>query len=69
MRKRASSFDLIFFLIPKEWDKGKGFDYSRLEFLEDFYDTKAEGWGFAEYFADRVYPLIEEEFKRRDYEE
>lgn len=25
---RATSFDLIFFLIPKEWDRGKGFDYS-----------------------------------------
>lgn len=26
---RAASFDLIFFLIPKPWDKGKGFDYSK----------------------------------------
>ena len=25
---RATSFDLIFFLIPYEWDNGKGFDYS-----------------------------------------
>lgn len=25
---RATSFDLIFFLIPKAWDEGKGFDYS-----------------------------------------
>lgn len=25
---RATSFDLIFFLIPKPWDGGKGFDYS-----------------------------------------
>ena len=25
---RATSFDLIFFLIPKEWDRGKGFDYT-----------------------------------------
>ena len=24
----ASSFDLIFFLIPQEWDGGKGFDYT-----------------------------------------
>ena len=45
IRKRASSFDLIFFLIPKTWDNGKGFDYSRSEFLEDYYDTKAKGWG------------------------
>lgn len=26
-RERATSFDLIFFLINKEWDMGKGFDY------------------------------------------
>ena len=26
---RATSFDLIFFLIPKHWDRGKGFDYSK----------------------------------------
>jgi len=26
---RAASFDLIFFLIPKPWDRGKGFDYSK----------------------------------------
>ena len=25
---RATSFDLIFFLIPQEWDNGKGYDYS-----------------------------------------
>lgn len=25
---RAASFDLIFFLIPKEWDNGKGFDFN-----------------------------------------
>lgn len=44
-KRRASSFDLIFFLIPKEWDAGKGFDYSHNEFLEDFYDNKNEWWG------------------------
>ena len=27
-KKRAASFDLIFFLIPQEWDNGKGYDYS-----------------------------------------
>ena len=42
VRKRASSFDLIFFLIPKEWDKGNGFDYSRVEYLEDFYEELEE---------------------------
>lgn len=38
-KKRASSFSLIFFLIPKSWDAGKGFDYSRNFFNEDFYDS------------------------------
>ena len=36
---RATSFDIIFFLIPKEWDRGKGFDYSRNYFNYDFYSN------------------------------
>lgn len=31
-KERAISFDLIFFLIPQEWDNGRGFDY-----VEDLY--------------------------------
>lgn len=34
---RATSFDLIFFLIPKPWDMGKGFEYSKNYFNMDFY--------------------------------
>lgn len=34
---RATSFDIIFFLIPKPWDRGKGFDYSTSYFNVDFY--------------------------------
>jgi len=34
---RATSFDIIFFLIPKNWDRGKGFDYSKNFFNTDFY--------------------------------
>ena len=45
LKKRASSFDLIFFLIPQTWDAGKGFDYSKNEFLQDFYDTKSKDFG------------------------
>jgi len=37
IKVRATSFDLIFFLIPKEWDGGKGFDYSKSYFNADFY--------------------------------
>ena len=36
-RIRALSFDLIFFLIPKTWDRGRGFDYKRSYFNVDFY--------------------------------
>jgi len=32
-KKRAMSFDLIFFLIPNDWDNGRGFD-----FVLDLYD-------------------------------
>ena len=39
LKRRATSFDLIFFLIPKQWDGGKGFDYTRAIFNEDYYDT------------------------------
>ena len=37
-KKRATSFDLIFFLIPEQWDNGKGFDYTMNCFTTDFYD-------------------------------
>ena len=43
--KRASSFDLIFFLIPNEWDAGKGYDYSDTFFNQDFFDTKQHDKG------------------------
>jgi hypothetical protein len=38
---RACSFDLIFFLIPQEWDGGKGFDYSKTMFNQDYYSPNA----------------------------
>jgi hypothetical protein len=38
---RAVSFDLIYFLIPKEWDRGKGFDYSKNFLNHDFYTRNA----------------------------
>lgn len=37
-KKRATSFDLIFFLIPELWDGGKGFDYTMNCFTMDYYD-------------------------------
>lgn len=35
--KRASSFDLIFFRIPKTWDNGKGSEYTRNTLITDYY--------------------------------
>jgi hypothetical protein len=37
-KRRASSFDLIFFLIPEAWDNGKGFDYSKNYFNTEYYN-------------------------------
>lgn len=34
---RATSFDIIFFLIPKPWDRGKGFNYSKSYFNVGYY--------------------------------
>ena len=40
IKQRATSFDLIFFLIPKTWDAGKGYDYSYNALNKDYYDNK-----------------------------
>lgn len=36
---RATSFDLIFFAIPKDWDGGKGFDYRYTFFNQGYYTS------------------------------
>ena len=36
-KMRATSFDLIFFLIPKPWDRGKGFDYTKTYLRREYY--------------------------------
>lgn len=40
---RATSFDLIFFLIPQEWDNGKGFDYAKSFFNQGYYAKSCQG--------------------------
>lgn len=40
-KKRATSFDLIFFLVPEDWDNGKGFDYTKDCITTDFYDANS----------------------------
>lgn len=39
-KKRTSSFDLVFFLIPELWDEGKGFDYCKSYFNTEYYDKQ-----------------------------
>lgn len=36
-KHRTSSFDLMFFLVPFDWDRGKGFDYSVKQDLNNLY--------------------------------
>ena len=36
---RATSFDVIFFIIPKPWDRGKGFDYKKNFFNRGYYSN------------------------------
>lgn len=40
-KKRTSSFDLIFFLIPELWDNGKGFDYTKNYLNAEYYNKKS----------------------------
>lgn len=40
---RACSFDLIFFLIPKTWDCGKGYDYTETFFNQGYYGKNCGG--------------------------
>jgi len=46
VKERAVSFDLIFFLVNKEWDSGKGFDYEK-DMYKGFdysYSKDASNW-------------------------
>ena len=43
VKLRASSFDLIFFLIPQEWDNGKGFDYNLNFFNQGYFGKGCHG--------------------------
>ena len=46
LKKRATSFDLIFFLINKNWDCGKGFDYVKDMHIGSHtaYSQEASNW-------------------------
>ena len=46
IKKRATSFDLIFFLINKDWDCGKGFDYVKDMHIGSHtaYSQEASNW-------------------------
>lgn len=46
LKIRASSFDIIFFLIPNSWDNGKGFDYARDFFNQGYFAKPCSGLNF-----------------------
>lgn len=53
IKERASSFDLIFFLIPNDWDEGKGFDYVQDMEIRNHkaYTTHGSNWyQYRDYF-------------------
>lgn len=41
LKVRASSFDLMFFELNADWDKGKGFDYSKTYYNQGYYSLNA----------------------------
>lgn len=57
-KERAISFDLIFFLIPNEWDGGRGYD-----FVKDLYNTKDRGISVdgSSWYRYKNYSLWDEE--------
>lgn len=54
VKERASSFDLIFFLVPMEWDSGRGFDYESLLWSEGNSSLNENGCNW--YQARNGYP-------------
>lgn len=48
-KKRAISFDIIFFLIPNEWDDGRGFDYAYDIYDRDHRSVSKDGCSWYQY--------------------
>jgi hypothetical protein len=43
VKVRACSFDLLFFLLPQDWDGGKGYDYTETFFNQGYYGKRCGG--------------------------
>lgn len=45
-KERTTSFDLILFKIPEEWDEGVGFDYENVDFIggDKTFDNRPSNW-------------------------
>lgn len=59
-KRRASSFNLIFFLIPYDWDEGRGFDYAKEAHGEHIRSltTMASNWFYYQTFHEWDYDGI-----------
>ena len=53
-KQRATSFDIILFLLPEEWDSGRGFDYVTDMFYTNRRTLSTDGSSW--YFAKTKYP-------------
>ena len=59
-KKRASSFDLIFFLLPKPFDSGRGFDYNKDLYIQNqkSYSTSGSNWFYSKNNDKWEYPGV-----------
>lgn len=57
-KQRTSSFDLIYFLIPNDWDEGKGFDYKQDLNLRNY---RAYSWRGCNWYQYQTYCKWENE--------
>lgn len=59
-KERASSFDLIFFLLPQPFDSGRGYDYSKDLYLTEHssYSTNGSNWFCSQNHKKWEYPGV-----------
>ena len=57
-KQRTSSFDLIYFLIPNDWDEGKGFDYQQDLNIRNY---RAYSWRGSNWYQYQTYCKWENE--------
>lgn len=59
-KQRTSSFNLILFKVPQDWDEGVGFDYENVDFIagDKTYNNCASNWYFRQTGVEWTIPGI-----------